>query len=275
MIKTLVNGIASDSISVTDRGFLYGHGLFETIAIQNAQPLLLEQHLQRLEADAKRLGFTVPIDSIKEDVISLSETVAQGVVRITSTCGSGGRGYATPKDVEVNRVVSLFDWPEHIHKLRSSGIQLGLSDHHISSQPILAGIKHLNRLEQIIIRQHWQNDWQEAIVCDEQGHIIEATQSNVFIVSPGGQLITPKLNKCGINGVMRNTVMQYAAKIGLEVSEQTILADQLLEASELFVTNSIIGIWPVNRFKNKQYNNKQIAQNLIEELIKNDAITKS
>lgn len=275
MKKTLVNGKASDSISVYDRGFLYGHGLFETIAVQNKRPLLLDAHLQRLAADANKLGISAPIEQIKQDIETLSVSTELGVIRVTLTCGEGSRGYVTPDNAQSNRIVSLFDWPSHIGGYHDSGIHLGITEYKLAQQPLLAGIKHLNRLEQVLIRQQWQNGWQEAIVCDEQGNAIEATQSNLFIVSADGILLTPDVNKCGINGVMRNTVIQYAAKIGIELVEKTIPLTEIHNAQEIFVTNSIIGVWPVRYFENKNYTNRPISQTLLEELIKNDAIAKN
>ena len=275
MKKTLVNGKAGDSISVYDRGFLYGHGLFETIAVQQQQPLLLEAHLQRLETDASRLGFTAPITQIKQDIEALAASVEYGAIRVTLTCGEGGRGYATPDNLQANRIVSLFEWPPYVDEYRNSGIHLGIAEYNLANQPLLAGIKHLNRLEQVLIRQQWQNSWQEAIVCDEQGNVIEATQANLFIVNIDGCIHTPEINKCGINGVMRNTVMQYAAKIGLDVVEKTMSLTDVQNAHEIFVTNSIIGIWPVSHFRDNHYPNRQISQTLLEELIQNDAIAKS
>ena len=275
MKKTLVNGKAGDSISVYDRGFLYGHGLFETIAVQNKQALLLDNHLQRLTADADKLGFSAPKDLIKQDIESLAATSDLGIIRVTLTCGIGDRGYATPENAQTNRVVSLSDWPPFIEEHRQSGIHLGISEYNIAQQSMLAGIKHLNRLEQVLIRQQWQNSWQEAIVCDEQGNVIECTQSNLFYINAENQLITPEIDKCGINGVMRNTIMQYADKIGLDIVDKTVSLEELNNAKEIFVTNSIIGIWPVSFFRDNHYNNQNVSQTLLEELIKNDAIAKS
>ena len=135
----------------------------------------------------------------------------------------------------------------------------------------MAGIKHGNRLEQIIARNQWLPDWQEALLLDTNKHIIEGTQSNVFLVK-NKQLITPNLDKAGVAGVMRQCVISEAQKTGLETLKQLVRIEDVEQADEVFLTNSVIGIWPVKQFRETRYNSIQVSTNLLKSIIKNEFI---
>jgi 4-amino-4-deoxychorismate lyase len=125
------------------------------------------------------------------------------------------------------------------------GFKVRVCDLTLSSNPALAGLKHLNRLENILARAEWKNEFAEGLLLDQTGHLIEATMSNIFLVK-NRQLITPDLRGAGVAGVMRSAIMnRFAAALSLSVVTQNLTLDDLKTADEIFLCNSLIGIWPV------------------------------
>jgi 4-amino-4-deoxychorismate lyase len=142
----------------------------------------------------------------------------------------------------------------------------------LASQPLLAGLKHGNRLEQLMARRSWQDGWHEAIVCDYAESVIEATQSNVFIVK-NNVIKTPVLSQCGVAGVMREYVIEQAQKLGFEVQIVSLSVAELSQADEVFVTNSIIGLWPVKQFQQIEFTHFNISNTLLKSIINNEVIS--
>jgi len=127
-----------------------------------------------------------------------------------------------------------------------TGIDMRICAQRLSANKSLAGMKHLNRLEQILARSEWQDEYAEGLLMDESGSVIEATVSNLFAVKHG-KLYTPDLSSSGVAGIMRRTIMEILAPtLSLDVEIESINLDFLRAADELFVCNSVYGIWPVN-----------------------------
>lgn len=250
LLLSLVNGEPLESVSIQDRGLLYGQSLFETIAIENSTPLLLDRHLARLQQGADRLQIPYHQDLLAAEIQSVCDRIEQlkFVIRVTLTMGDGGRGYANPLSPNSVRLVSAHSFPDYSQISFSKGIRLGLSSISLADQPLLAGIKHGNRLEQVLARASWSNDWQEAILLDQQGRVIEATQSNVF-ARKGTIITTPSLDRCGVAGVMREQIIELSEKSSFQVNVGTLRVPDLQLADEIFVTNSLIGLWPVGEFQ--------------------------
>jgi len=263
VIKSWVNGRVGDRISVLDRGLLYGQTVFETISVFDQQPLLLNAHLDRLKKGCKVLAIPLDQATLVEEIESVCDQTNKGVLRITISMGEGGRGYQNPEIAVANRIMSLHDFPHHPIENWQSGIELGLSEVRLADQPALAGIKHGNRLEQILARTNWSTKWQEAVLLNQHGQLIEATQSNVFLRS-GSALKTPDLNLCGVNGVMRDFVIDNAEKIATEVQIVPLSMTDIETADEVFVTNSIIGLWPVKTFLQSHYSDFTVSQKLLD-----------
>ena len=152
------------------------------------------------------------------------------------------------------RVILLFDHPAYPPRYRKEGIQVRICETPVSVNSTLAGIKHLNRLDNVLARNEWLNsDVQEGIMLDEQGSIIEGTMTNVFLVSDHA-LITPSLERAGVAGVMRAYLLNMAKKnkVTTRISEG-IGIQQLYDAQEVFVCNSILGVWPVVKLESKHW----------------------
>ncbi len=250
----LIDGKDSDLIAADDRGLLYGDGLFETLAVHNGEPRLWPQHMARLTQGCARLGITPPAaDLLHDEARSLCAGSGRAVLKIIVTRGSGGRGYRPPSPALPRRILSLHPWPDYPEHWSRQGINVRLCDTPLGASPRLAGLKHLNRLEQVLARAEWDDpEIAEGLMLDTAGGLVEGTMSNLFLVRDG-RLRTPALERCGVAGVMRARVLELAAQGGIacEVSELG-LAD-LQAADEVFVCNSVIGIWPVRRVQNMEF----------------------
>ena len=242
----LVNGEPADCVPTSDRGLLYGDGVFETIAVHKGQLRHWDRHLQRLQTGCQRLGLTaVDGAQLAQECRSLIQQSQQAVVKIIITRGSGGRGYRVPGQSRPTRVIQLHDWPDHPASCSSSGIKARICRTRLGQNSALAGIKHLNRLEQVLARQEWDApDIVEGLMLDTGGNLVEGTMSNVFLVDDG-LLVTPDLTLCGVAGIMRSRVLEFAELHSIAFSIQPVALDRLLQADEIFVCNSLIGIWPV------------------------------
>ncbi len=270
----LVNSEAATQVSLLDRGLLYGHSVFETVAVDDAKPLLLDAHLERMRAGCETLALPFDSKQVKADVLTLCSQYSESrfVARLSQTMGAGGRGYLSPAKPQGTRIVSAFPWPQQPTSHWEEGIVLGQVDLRLAAQPALAGIKHSNRLEQILARQQWQPTWHEAIILDQQDKVIEATQSNIFVWD-GTALRTPDLSACGVAGIMRDQVIELAtSELGLETKLVSLSTADLVDAQQVFVTNSLIGVWPVKKFLDHTYSSVELAQTLLEILQNHEAI---
>lgn len=261
----LLNGKPQEVIPATDRGLHYGDGLFETIAICNGKPQFWHAHMERLRDGCARLAIPMPeVGCLEEETARLSAGIERAVIKIIITRGSGGRGYRSPESPEPQRLVMRYPWPEY--EIPREGIALRVCETPLACNPRLAGIKHLNRLEQVLARNEWRDEAVlEGLMLDLDGHVIEGTMSNLFAVRDG-VLITPDLTRCGVAGVMRRQVLSIAQKLGVVCEMLNLRADELTAMDELFVTNSIIGIWPVARLGEARYGDAPITRQLMSAL---------
>ena len=250
----LLNGDRKHCIDFLDRGFQYGDGLFETIEVLNGIPIFFEQHLQRLLNGCEKLLIPLPdIKILKKEAHQLVQDAEKAVLKITITRGSGGRGYRQPTNPHPTRLLSLFPFPDYSQNFWQQGITVRFCKNQLGLNPSLAGIKHMNRLEQIIARAEWNStNIQEGLMLDSKENIIEGTMSNLFLVK-NNVLYTPVLNQCGIKGIIRNIIISLAKKNQIPITEKKLCKHDLQTADELFITNSIIGIWPVNQIEGQQY----------------------
>jgi 4-amino-4-deoxychorismate lyase len=248
----MINGEMTELLQATDRGLHYGDGLFETVAIINGRPCLWPQHMERLQRGCAVLKLPVPdLEQLYAEALSLCGNDGRAVLKLVITRGSGGRGYRPPQEVTAQRLLFRYPWPDYPDL--SDGIQLRLCQTPLACNPALAGIKHLNRLEQVLARAEWDDPAiHEGLMCDLDGQVKEGTMSNLFWVDDG-RLFTPDLSRCGVAGVMRAQVMALARDLGIRVSIAETDPEALRQADEIFMTNSLIGIWPVARFASRDF----------------------
>lgn len=262
-MTTLVNGQASTSLAVADRGLQYGDGLFETLALRNGEPLLWERHVQRLGEGCRRLGLPAPdARLLREELNRIAGAEARAVAKIILTRGSAGRGYRADASGTATRIVQRLPWPAYPDAAAREGVDVRWCETRLARQPRLAGIKHLNRLEQVLARAEWQDDYAEGLMRDTDGLVIEGTRTNLFLVRTDDTVVTPDLSQSGIAGVMRAQVLDSAATLGMRCMVQAVTADMVESARELFLTNSLIGIWPIRRIEARHYVAGKITQTL-------------
>lgn len=261
--RTLVNGQICNTLSVSDRGLAYGHGVFETIRLCQGQPVLWQQHIERLQMSCVRLGICVPeqLDAVlMQEVKSLCHSDTEGVIKIIVTAGSGGRGYAAPQVINSQRIVTLFPLPDYPQEHSQQGVHVISCHYRLPLNSQLAGMKHLNRLDQVLARAEWQESTiAEGIVFDTNDHVVEGTMSNVFAVKEG-VLLTPSLDQSGVKGVMRDFILQSADAMGLVSREVSATVDEFKQADELFLTNSVIGLWPIRKWDEQLYSKGEITE---------------
>ena len=254
MIRMMCNGRLSDDTRLLDRGLHYGDGLFETMAVCKGRIALWERHWQRLLRGCQRLHITSPDKSVLESEIdSLIQGQERVVLKLILTRGQGERGYRIPPQVVPNRYLFLSAWPEYDVDPDDRQVRLHVCETRLGLNPALAGIKHLNRLEQVLARSEWQDPQiQEGIMLDQQGHVIEGTMSNLFWVKQQ-RLYTADLSQCGVTGIMRELVIEAAQSLKLPLQIGLWPLSELLSAEEIFITNSLICLWPVRYINNNEY----------------------
>ena len=262
MLECLVDGVISDQVSVADRGLQYGDGLFETLAVIQGQPRFWQSHMDRLAEGCERLQLPVPAQSVLlREVQTVSAGQRNCVVKILVTRGTSGRGYAPSIPAGTNRIVCSYAWPEDPGKLDITGIRSRICELRLGLQPALAGMKHLNRLEQVIARAEWSDHAiHEGILLDREDYVISAISSNIFLVT-GNRLLTPRMDRCGVRGVMRANILKaFQARC----EQRRITLDMLPEADEIFVCNAVRGIFPVIRIDHWEYAIGRVTQEVQE-----------
>ncbi len=243
-----VDGVAADTLGVKNRGLAYGDGLFETIAVQAGQLSLPVRHLQRLVDGCKRLAINLDAALVEAELQACARQLGDGVLKLIVTRGDSQRGYAADPLVPARRLIQGNPPAAYPAAHGEQGVRLFECATRLAEQPLLAGLKHLNRLEQVLARAEWSGpDCAEGLMRDVSGRLIEGVFSNLFLVSDG-QLQTPDLSRCGVAGVMRAELLAQAAGLGLCVQVRDLWLDDLQQADEVFVCNSVYGIWPVRAF---------------------------
>ena len=243
-----INGEPGDCVPVCDRGLQYGDGLFETLAVEQGRILLLERHLQRLMEGCQRLRLPAPpLDRVRNELLHAAGKRRHAVLKLIVTRGSGERGYRPPVEAQTTRILTRHPWPEYPAAWMQRGIQMRICDTHLGHNRRLAGLKHLNRLEQVLARAEWNgaDDIQEGLMLDAEGSVIEGTMSNVFAWLTHGILATPNLWLAGVAGVMRGYILERAGQEGIPLRIASMSLAELMQADEIFMCNSIIGVWPV------------------------------
>lgn len=248
---TLINGEERNTINIDDRGLNYGDGIFETIAVHDSAPILWDLHWLRLKKSCEKFLLKLPDKEIIEnELVLLSGKINKGIVKIILTRGSGLRGYKP--DLEQSNTRILTASASNLGEIKHDKIEIFVCKYTIYPDPQLAGIKHLNRLPQVMASIEQISDAKMGILCDNNNNIVEAISANIFIVI-NGILYTPDLTDYGVAGVMREYVIEKARKLNIKTEIVKINKSRLEDASEVFLTNSIIGIRPVYKYNTIKY----------------------
>ncbi|CCQ12179.1 Aminodeoxychorismate lyase [Pseudoalteromonas luteoviolacea B = ATCC 29581] len=236
-------------LDVNDRGLAYGDGFFTTAKVVNGRVELWPLHLKRLQHCAERLCFEkLDLETLSKHVVDEVANHPLAVLKIMITRGSGGRGYTPPKGTMPVAIVQVLPFPSQYEGIQCQGIALEDSPIHLAHQPLLAGLKTLNRLEQVLIKQALvKQNTDDVVVTDYDGNVIESSVGNIIVRSEE-QWYTPDLSQCGIEGVQLQ-----ALKSRLMITTIMMKKDFLLNAQGVFITNSLIGCVPVTRYANTNW----------------------
>lgn len=241
-----IDGQPADCVPASDRGLQYGDGVFRTMLLWDGEIVARDAQLAHLRSDAESLGLRAPdLDTLGEDLARV-QAFDRGVVKCLITAGDGDRGYVRPRQA-VRRILSVSSLPDWPKSYWSEGITISSLDMRLGRSP-LAGIKHLNRLEQVLARTSLPPGQPEGLLCDDQGLLVSGSMSNLFWLADD-RLYTPDLSVCGIAGCTRARLLALAHELGMacEVVRWSTRACKD-KAQLIMLSNSVIGLWPVARW---------------------------
>lgn len=275
--RCLVNGESQSSVDVLDRGLAYGDGLFETIAVRSGRPCCWLDHLDRLALGAARLRLPLPSPArLQSESKQLVEGVAAGTLKIIITRGPSPRGYRPPPQPQPTRILFVDEQPADCGDTAAAdlgrdpraeqGAIVRLCETRLGINPQLAGLKHLNRLEQVLARAEWNEpSIDEGLMLDAEGALVCGTMSNLLLVTPSG-LETPLIDRCGVAGTARARLLRIASEAGDVVKEQRLGIDDLIRAQGAFLTNALFGIWPIRSFEGRDFDLSLLPWRLISQV---------
>lgn len=250
-VVALVNGGPPTASTLLSRALHYGDGVFRTLLRIEGRWLDFDRHYVKLVQDCRLLGLDPPhVGQLEAELDALGggrATPAVGKIILART--GGGRGY-TPSTRLCDRILLRYPAPRFPASHWSQGVDVMRSPVVLAAQPLLAGAKHLNRLENVLAARGWPVGIHEALMCDAQGQVVCGSRSNVFWVEEG-RLFTPALKHCGVAGVMRAKVLDAARALGLFSETVDAPWQRLANAQEIFLTNSLIGLWPLRRLEGR------------------------
>ena len=273
----LLDGQASDALLLNDRGLTYGDGLFETIALRDGRLLSWAAHIERLRQGCAVLELPPPVAAqLFDEATEVARGHSRGIVKIMITRGSGGRGYRPPTAVRTCRIVAWHAWPADLDAHDAEAVPTWLCHQRLGFNPQLAGIKHLNRLEQVLASAEWPAPhYFEGLMQDFDGLLVEGTRSNVF-VRREGQLLTPDLTRCGIAGIVRQALIDAAPRHNLKSLITSVAITSLTASDEIFICNSVFGVRVVARIddggNSLRVHNSGLCSELVQQLRADDVI---
>jgi 4-amino-4-deoxychorismate lyase len=262
-IGSWIDGVPGASLPADDRGLQYGDGLFETVLVRERRARFLDAHLARLSRGCTRLAIsTGSLPLLRAEIeAALAMAPPLAILKIIVTRGGARRGYAPQGDETTRRIVSLWPAPARAASI-DVGVDLRVATIRLGENPALAGIKHLNRLENVLAAAETSSAGAfESLLLDTSGNLVSGAMSNVFIVQ-AGRVSTPLIDRCGVAGVMRGIVLRECAALGIATVERRLTTDDLLSADEVFITNARIGVVPVRRVGEHLFGMNNLARRL-------------
>jgi 4-amino-4-deoxychorismate lyase len=260
MLECLVNGEISNFIAASNRGLNYGDGVFETLVVRSGRPLRWQAHMDRLGLGCERLGLAMPPQALLlREVQTISTGYTNVVVKIVLTRDGFGRGYMPPEGGDCTRIVTVHPYPDGIEAIAREGVTAQICEIRMSLQPALGGIKHLNRLEHVLAAAEIRDsNVVEGVLLDVEDHVVETISANIFLVF-GGRLLTPRLDRCGVRGVVRGQILSAFAP---RCEQRRIHSDMLWDADEAFLCNTVRGIVPLTAVNDHVYGIGPVSREL-------------
>lgn len=263
----LLNGCPCDQLSVQDRSTQYGDGLFETVAIFSGKVRHRDRHLQRMRHGASILKLPQDqVDCLFAEIDRWASSHDKVVVKAMLTRGNSQGGYALLAEPDCHRIIIPRPMPAYVTSWQTDGIHLTQCEHTLTASALLGGIKHNNRLDQVLARAEWHDShWHEGVTCDAQGRVIECVSSNLFWIKDDN-LYTPPIEQSGVKGTMRSLVFDWAKRNNIALYKSWIEAEALTKADALFITNAVIGVVPVNVYLQTQFQHHPLVRRLQADL---------
>jgi len=263
---TLLNGQEIEPGLSADRAFHFGDGLFETLAVVEGLPCLWKQHIRRLRHGCERLDMNLPDpEKLLEDAKRLTRDCSKGVLKLIVSAGPATQGYAREKSGGLTCWMQISSWPTAPHYQEPLPLTLQWCELRLAEQPRLAGLKHLNRLEQVLARSELSDLVQEGLVCDHSGHVVEGVAANLLLKLEG-RYVTPAISRCGIAGIVRRLILDEAARQDIDIEVTSVTTAQVEKAERLFLTSSLLGIRPVRQLGKHQYAHTGLGDDFLERL---------
>lgn len=264
----LINGLRIDTISARDRGLAYGDGHFTTMAVKEGRVQQWPAHLARLQQGCLRLAMVEPDWTVlTQELAQLVAGEAYSVAKVILTRGEGGRGYDGSECHQTTRILSLTPFPTHYAQWQQQGVNLRVCHQRIGDAPMLAGLKTLNRLEQVLLKHELvSRGVVEGVVLSSRGVLVEGVSANLFW-RRGMTVFTPDLSRCGVDGIMRRQVMTMLKQMSIELRVVEAPLESLWQAEEVWLTNTLMGVVPVNGIDDKHYSAPLLSRRLQERLV--------
>tara|TARA_X000000368_G_C23008542_1_gene702413 strand:+ start:792 stop:1637 length:846 start_codon:yes stop_codon:yes gene_type:complete len=274
---SLINGKFKDQISVHDRGLFYGDGFFETmlwkkLGKEEENENIIEywkQHFERLKKGCDLMKINIPqekefIGDIKKILKkSIHHGLKSGLIKLIISRGVGGRGYKFEKNMKPTIIFLSYPQPSYKKELYRTGVNLKICQTKLFYHDRLFGLKHLNRLDSVLARSEWNNNFFEGVFIDNNENIVEGTMTNLFFVKKN-TLYTPEIKGSGINGIMRQIILDNAKVFFEDINEKKIHLSNLNNFDQMFITNSVIKVMPVKKLEKKNFSIKENLKKLIE-----------
>ncbi len=258
-----INGQPAEQVSARDRGLTLGDGFFTTLQVRDGKPLLWPWHQQRLLTCQQRLLFPpLPLSALEQEVRAVACGQSRAALKLILTRGEGARGYGLQGLSEPTRILACSAYPGDYLRWQRDGIRLGVCTQRLGHSPLLAGLKSLNRLEQVLLKgEVEQQGWLDALVLDIRGRVVETVTANVFW-RRDSVVYTPRLDLAGVAGVMRGWVMQRLAAWGYSLEQVAAPLASLEQAEEVWITNALMEIVPVTGIMHVNFQQDEVARRL-------------
>jgi 4-amino-4-deoxychorismate lyase len=268
-----LDGTLTAALPLPDRGLDFGDGVFETLLLQGGEPLFLEQHLQRLLLGLQALGLPDCRIAVLQQLEQVSRAIGNdspwSALRVSVIRAPGQRGYAPTINLQPRVLITVTPIDRDC-KTMSDAATMGVADLRLSTQPVLARIKHLNRLEQVLAAAQAQaSGVDECFVLDQQEHLVSVIAGNVFLLCEG-ELLTPMLVECGVAGTRRQLIIdEWGPAIGLKVRETRLTLADLKGAQEVFYSNSLQTVRPIAKLGDQQWSSHSVCEALFQQYLEN------
>ena len=255
----LINGKKSLGLNPFDRGLAFGDGVFRTMKIQNGVPKYWKYHYEILSHDAKSIQIDIPSSRILlNDVKKLFSEPGDFVGKFIITRGVSARGYQFKKNIKCTRILLKNKFTPIQKETAMEGVCLQVCKQRLSKNSMLSGIKHLNRLENVLAKTELEKENFDGILLDSDGHVNECISSTI-IMRVGGTLYFPSQHGAGVSGVTKKIIIDNIKYLGFKIKIKEILLEELKKSDEVVITNSIIGAIPIRKINNKKWKSFKLA----------------